>query len=110
MRQIDLTDKLQKVKGSRVSYSTVYLHSGRYTGFVSSVGVSFVRALKKGGIATHKNGTAKWYFGGSQSLSEALSTSRRRYGIKLPVKGWEKVRIKTYNTTMVDEIINTLTQ
>ena len=104
MRQIDLTQLLEKRSGSRVSYSTLYLNNN-WTGFASSIGISFVRALKKGGLRVHKTGAVRWYFGGSQTLSKAVSTARGRYGIKLPVKGWEKVRVKTYNTTNAEEVV-----
>lgn len=104
MRQIDLTDRIEKRKGSRVTYSTVYLN-GMYVGFASSVGISFAKALKRGGIRSHKNGTARWYFGSDNSLTRAVSNARRVYGISLPVNGWEKARIKTYNTTDTEEVV-----
>ncbi len=103
MRQVDLTENLQKQKGSRVCYQTIYTNSPYY-GFPDSssmsTGISFTRKSNKEKV--------KWYFGCSKTLSKAVATVRKRYNINLKVKGWDKIRVKAYNFSGAKEIITLL--
>jgi len=111
MRKIDLTQKFERSKGDRVSYLTMYLNSP-YVGFADigelSTGITFARKLKRNGVKKDKTGGVKWYFGSDTTLSRAVSTARKRYGLKVPVNGWEKVKVKVWNTTDASDIIETL--
>ena len=107
MQEIDLTGKLAKNSYSRVLYCTLYTNRN-YIGFASSIGIGFVRSLKKGGIKCHANGTAKWYFSNDNTLTSAVAKVRDRYSLKVPVKGWEKMRVKVWSNSDAEQIINSL--
>lgn len=110
MKQLDLTETLEKRKGSKVTYCNVYLNPPYY-GFADSgempTGISFVRTTKKG-VKTDRSGRIKWYFGSSTDLSKAITKTRKRYGLKLKHSGWCKVKVKAYNFTNTDEILSNL--
>lgn len=110
MKSLDCRPLLEKRKGSRVSHITVY-QNGKYYGFAGTgemnCGIAFLSTTKKG-LRMHKNGTVRWYFGDSNSLVGAVQTARKRYGIKLPTQGWKKYKVKTYNTTTAEELVNAM--
>lgn len=101
---IDLTPALDRKKGSRVTYTTIYVNAPYY-GFAGSTGIAFLKTTRKG-LRTHKTGAPRWFFGDSNTLSTAVSRARKRYGLKMPVKGWTKVKARHYNTTTTEEFIN----
>lgn len=107
MTKIDLTNDLKKQKGAKVVYLTVYANSPYY-GFLDSgemsTGISFVRKTKKG-IYRHRSGITRWYFGDSTTLTKAVAKIRKRYGLKISPKGWEKIKVKAYNLSSVGEIV-----
>lgn len=107
MKQLDLTPNLHRRKYSRVCYQTVYINHPYYGFADSDTGISFVRATKKG-IRTSKTGEARWYFGSSGTIQKAVAKIRRRYNLKTKVNGWKKVRIKVWNFSGVDEIVEQL--
>lgn len=109
MKQIDLTTTLNKRKGSRVTYTTVYYNHKNIYAIKSSVGLGFVRFLKtKKQMQTTSNNQTKWYHSSSNSLVEALTDVRKWYNLKVRNTGWDKFRVKLYNTTETDELIKTL--
>lgn len=108
MKNIDLTDRLEKKKNDKRVETTIY-RNGKYYGFASSqgslaTGIAFLRTTYKG-VFCHRNGIIKWYFGDYNSLAEAVSRARKRYGIKFPVHGWEKFRVKHFNTSTPQQIV-----
>ena len=108
MTHIDLTSVLDRKKRDRKVETTVYWN-GKYFGFASSqgrlsTGIAFLRTTYKG-VYAHRNGITKWYFGDFNSLYEAVSRARKRYGIKFPTTGWKKFRVKHFNTTTPQEIV-----
>ena len=110
MKQIDLTADLQKRPGSRVAHFTIYANAP-YFGFSDlskmSTGISFVKRTKTG-IFCHRSGASRWYFGSSSTLTKAVSNVRTRYGLKMSQKGWERLRVKAYNTSLASEIVSKL--
>jgi len=101
MKQVDITPYLDKRKGSRITYQTVYLNKP-YLGFAGKDGISFVRYTKRG-VKKTKSGV-RWYFSNQSSIQKAISTVRKRYEIKLKVNGWEKLKLRMYSTTDVGDI------
>lgn len=111
MKHIDLTTDLQK--NGKVIQMTMY-RNRRYFGFAegireSGIGICFVR-LEKKGLVTHKNGTPKWFFGMSPSLTKAIANVRSRYNLKLGHAGWDKFRVKFYSHTDTAELVQTLNE
>ncbi len=108
MRQLDLTKDLEKRPGSRVAYFTIYANAP-YFGFTDhstmTTGISFIRRTKAG-IFCHKSGSARWYFGSSPQLKKAVANVRARYSLKVSQKGWEKLRVKAYNSSQAAEIVH----
>jgi len=115
-RNVDLTPLLERKKGNRISYTTVYV-SGAYFGFAGTgtltTGIAFVKLGRKG-IRRHRNGSPRWFFGDSNTLNEAAAVARKRYSIivkgksrklDLPVSGWKKYKVRAYNMTSTEEIV-----
>ena len=97
---VDLREDLEK--GPRTIEQTVY-HNNGYVGFASrqdkAIGISFVGVV---------NGAARRYHTGSNTFYEALRFARKNYGVKLPLDGWLKLRLKVYSNTATGEIIKIL--
>lgn len=109
MKQIDLTNALNKKKGSKVTYTTVYFNGSNLYALRSSVGLGFVKFLKtKKRIQTTSNNQTKWYHSSSNSLVEALTDIRKWYNLKVKNAGWDKFQVKLYNTTSTSELIQNL--
>tara|TARA_R100001510_G_scaffold37773_1_gene34106 strand:+ start:1738 stop:2085 length:348 start_codon:yes stop_codon:yes gene_type:complete len=106
MININLIDRLPKRKNSRVSYSTIYYNDNNLFGLNTSVGIGFIKYLKtKKTIQKIGNGQAKWYHAGSNTLTKAITQIRKWYRLKVKSKSWKKARVKTYNTSNIEEII-----
>ncbi len=104
MRAVDITPGLERRKNvSRISYSTLYV-SRTHVGFSGKLGIGFVKRTKAG-VRKTLNGRVKWYHSCATSLVDALRTVRSHYSIKVPSSGWDKIRVKHYNTTEVDQLV-----
>lgn len=110
MKTIDLTGSLERKKHSRILHFTVYLN-GQYFGFKGSgkmgTGISFVKSTSKG-VNTNRAGRTIWWFSVEDVLTKAIAKVRRIYAVKVPVHGWEKVRIKAFNNSDTAEIIQAI--
>lgn len=109
MKNIDLTQELAKRKSSKVTYLTVYYNGKNIYALRSSVGLGFIRFLKsKKRVQRTSNNQTKWYHSSTNSLNEALSEVRKWYSLKIRTAGWQKYRVKVYNTTDAIELIEKL--
>jgi len=122
MRKIDITKinpKLAKFPielesrktARRIAYSTIYVNDN-HVGFSSKIGIGFVRKIKAGiffkftkELKRTLNGRVRWYNTCATSLSESIRDVRRFYKIKIPSKGWIKIKVRHYNTTGAEEIV-----
>ena len=110
MKLIDLTKSLDRKKGARVSYTTIYKNKNMF-GITSSVGIGFVKWIKgKNHLQVTANKRVKWYSSGSNAIAEAITQVRKWYSIKLETKGWSKMKVKAFNFTDINELIKTLIQ
>ncbi len=109
MKQIDLRDNLKRKKYATTKETTLHINS-KYVGFRSpSIGVGFIKQTKDG-IRTDKTGQVRWFHSIETSLVEAIKFVREVYKIKLPRKGWSTIRVKHYNTSTVEQIVEALNQ
>ena len=106
MKVIDLTSRLERKKHSVFSTTNVYLNGG-FIAFMSSIGIGFLKRTKKG-VKMTANGRLKWYHSNSTDLQSALTSVRSTYAIKIPNQGWDKVKVKHYNLTDVEQLIELL--
>ena len=104
MKHIDLRRDLERVKYATAKETTLYLND-KYVGFRhSKLGVAFVRLTNKG-VHVHKNGRVRWYHSIESGLIDAVRYVRKVYNVNLPIKDWEVVRAKHYNTSTVEQVI-----
>ena len=108
METIDFTREIKKRKGCRVSYLTVYVKHPYYGFADSDLGISFCRMNKTGEVRKDKTGKVRWYHGSNNSLAKAITSARKRYGLKFTPSGWTKVNIKAYNITEAENIVKFL--
>ena len=106
MQSIDLTTKLERKKYSVFSSTKVYLNS-KYLGFVSKMGIGFIKRTRKG-VRMTSNGRVRWYHTNVTDLQSALTSVRSNYGISIPSQGWNKVKVRHYNLTDIEQIIKLL--
>ena len=106
MRIIDLTTKLERKKHSVFSTTNVYLNN-KYFGFVSKMGIGFIKRTRKG-VRMTSNGRVRWYHTNVTDLQSALTSVRCNYGISIPSQGWDKVKIKHYNLSDLEQILKLL--
>jgi len=107
MKQIDLREKLKRVKHATTKETTLHI-SKNYVGFRHpSIGVAFVKKTKDG-IRTDKTGRARWFHSIETSLIEAVRYVRKVYKIKIPVNGWSSIRVKHYNSSTAEQIVKAL--
>ncbi len=103
MKVIDLTSRLERKKYS--VYSTTNIHlNGSYLGVVSKMGIGFLKRTRKG-VRMTSNGRVRWYHTNATDLQSALTSVRSNYGISIPSQGWDKVKVKHYNLTDVEQLI-----
>jgi len=106
MKQLDLTERLHRKKYSVFAYTNIYLND-RFIAFADSLGIGFLKRTSKG-VRTTSNGRVRWYHTNEKALQSALTTVRKNYGISIPSNGWNKVKIKHYNLTDIEEFIQAL--
>ncbi len=104
MKNIDITKKLERKKNiSRVAYSTLYVNK-KHIAFSHKIGIGFVK-LKKGGVRRTLNGRVRWYNTCATSLVDSLRAIRKIYKVQVPSSGWEKIRVRHYSNSEVEQII-----
>ena len=104
MRAVDITPGLERRKNvSRITYSTLYV-SRTHVGFSGKLGIGFVKRTKAG-LRKTLNGRVKWYCSCDTNLVDALRAVRKHYSIQVPSSGWEKIKVKHYNTTEVEQLV-----
>jgi len=103
MKVIDLTSRLERKKYSVYSTTNVHLN-GSYLGVVSKMGIGFLKRTRKG-VRMTSNGRVRWYHTNATDLQSALTSVRSNYGISIPSQGWDKVKVKHYNLTDVEQLI-----
>tara|TARA_R100001440_G_scaffold3729_2_gene8800 strand:- start:1886 stop:2230 length:345 start_codon:yes stop_codon:yes gene_type:complete len=108
MTQLDFTKQLNKKKNARVCYITIYKNNNMY-GMSSSVGIGFVKWIKRRGhLQKTVNKRIKWWSGNSNSISKAVTKARNWYGINLASSGWTKYKVKVWNFSDLNDIIEIL--
>lgn len=109
MKTIDLTSELARKKRAVIQRTTLYVKMP-YIGFYHPhLGIAFVRFVKKvDSIAMEKSGRIKWYHSTSGDIKKAVAYARRLYKIKIPVNGWEKLKVRHYNITDANEVVKAL--
>jgi hypothetical protein len=107
MRRVDLRDGLPKKKGSTTTETTMYTNHPYY-GMAGSgkmpTGISFFKVTSMG-VRKNKAGRVIWWHSSRGALAEAIALTRKMHGLAIPTEGWSKVRIKHYNTSLVEDII-----
>jgi len=106
MKQLDFTEKITRKKYSVYAYSNAYLNDG-FIAFAYTMGIGFLKRTRKG-VRTTANGRVRWYHTNNKSIQSAITSVRRNYGISIPSNGWNKVKVKHYNLTEVEELISLL--
>ena len=106
MTQLDLTERLTRKKYSVYAYTNVYKRDG-FIAFADSLGIGFLKRTRKG-VRMTANGRVKWYHTTETNLQSALTSARQNYGISVPSNGWNKVKVKHYNLTDVEQLIQVL--
>lgn len=106
MTQLDLTERLTRKKYSVYAYTNVYINDG-FIAFADSLGIGFLKRTRKG-VRTTSNGRVRWYHTNDNAMQSALTNVRRNYGISIPSNGWNKVKVKHYNLTDVEQLIQAL--
>ncbi len=106
MKLIDIRDQIIRKKGAISRETTIYLNLP-YIGFSGKSGIGFVRVVKNA-VKIDQNNRVKWYHSASNALTSAVAYVRQIYKLKMSVNGWEKFRVKHYNTTEVSEIVKEL--
>ena len=103
MTQLDLTNRLTRKKYSVYAYTNVYINDG-FIAFADSLGIGFLKRTRKG-VRTTANGRVRWYHTNDNAIQSALTSVRQNYGISIPSNGWNKVKVKHYNLTDVEQLI-----
>jgi len=106
MKQIDLTSSLPRKKYSVYASTNVYSND-KYIGFMSNIGIGFLKRTRKG-VRMTANGRVRWYHTTVNDLQTALTSVRQNYGISIPSNGWNKLKVKHYNLTDVEQLIKQL--
>ena len=106
MTQLDLTNRLTRKKYSVYAYTNVYINDG-FIAFADSLGIGFLKRTRKG-VRTTANGRVRWYHTNDNAIQSALTSVRQNYGISIPSNGWSKVKVKHYNLTDVEQLIQAL--
>jgi hypothetical protein len=112
MKVIDLTSRLERKKYSVFTHTNVYqlatypLSKG-FIAFADSMGIGFLKRTRKG-VRMTSNGRVRWYHTNATDLQSALTSVRSNYGISIPSQGWDKVKVKHYNLTDVEQLIELL--
>jgi hypothetical protein len=106
MTQLDLTERLTRKKYSVYAYTNVYINDG-FIAFADSLGIGFLKRTRKG-VRTTANGRVRWYHTNDNAIQSALTSVRKNYGISIPSNGWNKVKVKHYNLTDVEQLIQAL--
>ena len=109
MRTIDLTPELARKKGATIQRTTLYVKLPYIAFYHPHLGIGFVRFIKKkNNIALEKSGRVKWFHSIKGDLKKAITYARRLYKIKIPVKGWEKIKVRHYNLSGAEEVVKAL--
>lgn len=104
MKEIDITTNLERRKNiSRVAYSTIYVNKN-HVGFYSKLGIGFIKKTKSG-IRKTLNGRVRWYNTCATNLNDSIRSVRSFYKVNVSSKGWDKIRVRHYNTTEAEEIV-----
>ena len=106
MRQLDVTNRLNRKKYSVYAYTNVYVREG-FLAFADSLGIGFLKRTRKG-VRMTSNGRVRWYHTTETNLQSALTSARQSYGISIPSNGWNKVKVKHYNLTDVEQLIQAI--
>jgi len=107
MRAVDITPRLERrLNVSRITYSTLYVNR-THVGFSDRLGIGFVKRTKAG-VRQTQNGRVRWYNTCSGSLLESLRDVRKFYSVQIPSKGWEKVRVRHYSDSDVEQIVRAI--
>ncbi len=106
MKIIDIRDQIVRKKGAVLRETTIYLNLP-YIGFSHKSGIGFVGVSNKE-VKTDQNNRVRWYHTLSNTLTSAVACARRNYRLKIPVNGWEKIRVKHYNTSEAPEIVKAI--
>jgi hypothetical protein len=106
MKTIDLTPELERKKGATIQRTTLYMKLPYIAFYHHNMGVAFLRVIKKNTkVKLEKSGRVKWYHTIDGDLRHAIIYARKIYGIKLPIKGWEKMKVRHYNISEVEDMV-----